>query len=118
MSKLSKKYELRRKRKLRNRRGVNGSQERPRMSVFKSASHVYVQVINDEIGKTLLSVSSYDKGQAKRAGVEVCSEIGKKLAAACLEKKITKVVFDKNGNAYHGRVKAIAEGAREGGLQF
>lgn len=118
MSKTNMKQELRQKRKLRSRRKISGTDDRPRLSVFRSSSHVYVQVIDDELGKTLLSMSSYSKGQAKRAGVEVCSDIGKEVAKACLEKQISRVVFDKNGYAYHGRVKAIADGAREGGLQF
>ena len=118
MSKTVKKQQLRLKRKRRVRSKVSGSAERPRLSVFRSASHMYVQVIDDSKGETILSAGTYDKGKAKRAGVEVCSELGKKIASACKEKSISKVVFDKNGFAYHGRVKAVAEGAREGGLVF
>jgi len=107
------------KRKLRSRKKLAGTAERPRMSVFRSAAHVSVQVIDDEAGKTLVSVSSFGKGSSiKRANIEECGTLGKKIAEKCKEKNISKVVFDKNGFAYHGRVKAVAEGAREAGLSF
>ncbi len=89
------------------------------MTVFRSAKHMSVQVINDDTGATLASVHSFaNKGAGPRAGIERCSELGKAIAAECKAKNIGKVVFDKNGYAYHGRVKALADGAREGGLQF
>lgn len=118
MSKANQKAALRLKRKKRIRKKIEGSLERPRLSIFRSARHVYAQVIDDLSGKTLASVNSYEKGKPGRAGVESCTELGKKLAEACKGKNITQVVFDKNGYAYHGRVKAFADGAREGGLQF
>jgi large subunit ribosomal protein L18 len=118
MSKLERKQELRNKRKKRIRKKIYGTSERPRLSIFRSAKHVYAQVIDDLSGKTLASVNSFNKGQAGRADAANCAELGKKLAEHCKAKEISKVVFDKNGYAYHGRVKAFADGVREGGLQF
>ncbi len=114
--KVAKKVELRIKRKLRIRKKVAGSVARPRMSIFRSAKHITAQVIDDTSGKTLLAIHSYDS--KKRANKEVCTQLGKDLAVRCKAAKITAVVFDKNGYDYHGRVKAFADGAREGGLQF
>jgi large subunit ribosomal protein L18 len=108
----------REKRKQRIRKKIFGTGERPRLSVFRSARHVYAQVIDDDKGATIAFVHSYKKGVAERADSEQCSVLGKKLAEACKAKNVTKVVFDKNGYAYHGRIKALADGAREGGLIF
>ncbi len=108
----------REKRKTRIRKKIFGTAERPRLSVFRSAKHVYAQVIDDSKGVTLAYVHSFKKGSEERANKAVCSDLGKKLAEACKTKNITKVVFDKNGYAYHGRIQALAEGAREGGLDF
>jgi large subunit ribosomal protein L18 len=118
MTTASKVKEQRVKRKARIRKKVAGSSERPRLSVFRSANHVYAQVIDDDTGMTLASSHSYKKGSKTRANIETCTGLGKKLAAICLAKNIKTVVFDKNGYAYHGRVKAVADGAREGGLIF
>lgn len=119
MSAISKKNALKARRKKRVRKAISGTGERPRLSVFRSARHVYAQVINDETGVTLASASSFEKGSNKqRANMVVCENIGQRLAERCLAKNITKVVFDKNGNKYHGRVKVLAEKAREGGLLF
>lgn len=118
MSSSSERKVMRERRKLRGRKKISGTSERPRMSVFRSARHVFVQVVDDNTGKTLVSVGTFAKGKAERANKEVCTEIGKKLAAKCKEKNITKVVFDKNGYTYHGRIKALADGAREAGLDF
>ena len=109
-------HKLKRKRRIRKK--IFGTADRPRLSVFRSASHVYCQVIDDNAGKTLVSASSFNKGEKKRANLDVCSEIGQLVAKRCKEKDIGSVVFDKNGNVYHGRVKAVADGAREGGLKF
>ncbi|NRA43421.1 MAG: 50S ribosomal protein L18 [Oligoflexales bacterium] len=117
-NKIKRKEYLRVKRKKRVRQKVSGTEARPRLSVFKSARHVYAQVIDDIAGKTLVSASSFEKGNHRVANTEVCGEIGKLISARCKEKNIEKIVFDKNGNQYHGRVKALAEGAREGGLVF
>jgi large subunit ribosomal protein L18 len=116
MGKQDKKYALRLRRKRRIRGRVEGTPERPRLTITRSAKHVYAQVIDDIKGVTLASVHTF--GAQARAGKDNCSELGKKLAGICTERKISKVVFDKNGYAYHGRVKAFADGAREGGLDF
>jgi len=109
-------------RRARVRRRVRGTEERPRLSVFRSGKHIYVQVITDVSAKTLLAVSTLTpelRGQvAKTATVDAAKEVGKLVARRCQEKGITRVVFDRNGFLYHGRVRAVAEGAREGGLQF
>lgn len=109
---------LRLKRKRRIRKKISGTPERPRLCVFRSPKHVFVQVIDDEKGVTLASVGSMSKTTERRAGVEVCKEVGKKLAEKCKSINIVSVVFDKGGYAYHGRVKALADGAREAGLKF
>jgi large subunit ribosomal protein L18 len=107
------------KRKQRIRNNVSGTVARPRLSVFRSARHVYAQVIDDISGNTLVSVGTQSKkNMDKRADMETCTSLGKSLAEKCKEKKIDKVVFDKNGYAYHGRIKAFADGAREAGLSF
>lgn len=118
MAKTSERLKLRTKRKARVRKKVSGTLERPRLSVFRSDRHIYAQVINDLAGETLASVCSYEKGAHTRANVETCESLGKKLAERCKAKNINAVVFDKNGFMYHGRIKALAEGARAGGLQF
>ena len=108
-------------RRSRIRRKVAGTTEKPRLSVFRSLSHFHAQVIDDFGGKTLLGISTRAKdfGHSKDAGnVKGARELGKLLAKKALEKKITRVVFDRGGFLYHGRIKAFAEGAREGGLQF
>lgn len=106
------------KRKKRVRAKVSGTSERPRLCVFRSDRHIYAQVIDDNVGKTLVSVSSYSKTSKDRANKDKCVELGKNLAQKCKDAKIDKVVFDRNGRVYHGRVKAFADGAREGGLNF
>lgn len=119
MAKTSEKSVLRERRKKRIRKKIGGgTAERPRLSVFRSDKHVYAQVIDDLQGVTMASVSSFEKGNHRRANIGVCQELGKALAERCKAKNISAVVFDKNGFAYHGRVKALAEGARDGGLQF
>lgn len=119
MANLAKIRALRQKRKSRVRKKVTGSGERPRLSVYRSAMHMTAQVIDDSKGLTLVAVSTFGKGgPGVRAKKEVCEELGKQLAAKCLEKNVTAVVFDKNGFSYHGRIKALADGARAGGLKF
>ena len=118
MAKTSEKSVLRTRRKLRGRKKITGTDARPRLSVFRSDRHISAQVIDDGKGVTLVSVSSYEKGAHQRANKTVCSALGKKLAERCKAKNINQVVFDKNGFTYHGRISALAEGAREGGLQF
>ncbi|HUN59709.1 MAG TPA: 50S ribosomal protein L18 [Candidatus Binataceae bacterium] len=104
------------------RRKVRGSDERPRLSVYRSLHHLYVQVISDESGATLVSASTAAKGLrdglSSRRNVAAAKAIGKAIAERCREKGIEQVVFDRNGFLYHGRVKALAEAAREAGLKF
>lgn len=116
MSKLLHKAKLRQKRKARVRARVSGTAERPRLTVSRSARHVYAQVIDDVSGKTLASIHSFKEDG--RANKDLCVTLGKQLAEKCKAQQITKVVFDKNGYAYHGRLKALADGAREAGLEF
>ena len=118
MANTNKKNQLRLKRKRRIRKKISGTAERPRLSIFRSAKHVYAQVIDDLSGRTLASVNSFDKATQTRANKEQCTALGKKLAEDCKSKNIEAVVFDKNGYAFHGRVEAFATGAREAGLKF
>lgn len=118
MTNTIRKNQLRLKRKRRIRKKISGTAERPRLSIFRSARHVYAQVIDDLSGKTLASVSSFDKSSQTRANKDQCTALGKKLAEECKSKNIEAVVFDKNGYAFHGRVEAFATGAREAGLKF
>ena len=110
------------KRQVRVRRKVRGSQERPRLCIFRSAKHIYAQIIEDTTGTTLVSVSTVAKGvgaDLKSSGnVEAAKLIGKQIAVKALAQNITQVVFDRNGFLYHGRVKALADAAREAGLSF
>lgn len=114
---------LRAKRHMRIRRRIFGTSARPRLSVYRSNAHIYAQIIDDTRGHTLVAVSSLDPELRARTGgkggnVEAARLVGEKLAAKAKEKGITKVVFDRGGNLYHGRVAALAEGARAGGLDF
>ncbi|MGH7854231.1 MAG: 50S ribosomal protein L18 [Candidatus Binatia bacterium] len=110
------------RRKQRVRKKVTGTDGRPRICVFRSNKHIYAQVISDDQGKTLAAVSTLSDSVAdtrkKSKGVEVAKLVGLALAKVCKEKNITEVVFDRNGFLFHGRVKAVADGAREGGLKF
>ncbi len=108
--------ETRARRKTRTRGKINGSASRPRLSVFRSNKRIFLQLIDDINMKTL--VSSQDIGEGKGNKTQRAKEAGKKLAESALSKKITKAVFDKGSYLYHGRVKAAADGAREGGLKF
>lgn len=94
-----------------------GTKQRPRLSVFRSNKHIFLQLIDDRAGKTLVSAADL-KSKKKLTKTELAKSAGKKLAETAKEKKIKKVVFDRGGYKYHGRVKAAAEGAREGGLNF
>ncbi len=108
--------------KRRVRKKILGSAAKPRLSVFRSLKHIYAQLIDDQAGATVVSVSSLaediKKGQEKGGKISVSKLIGMELAKAAKAKGIETVVFDRNGYQYHGRVKAVAEGAREGGLKF
>ena len=116
----NKKKTIRRgRRKTGIRKRVLGMPERPRLSVFRSAKHIYGQVIDDLSGKTIASASSRDKGESGPGGnVDGAKQVGTKLAERAKAAGISKVVFDRNGFRYHGRVKAFADAAREGGLEF
>jgi large subunit ribosomal protein L18 len=119
---MSQKKEKRQRRHRRIRAKVFGSSDRPRLCVFKSSNHIYAQIINDEKEKSLFSASSLElkkaKTEKKGGKSSVAFEVGKLIAKKALEKKIEKVVFDRGGYLYHGRVKSLADGAREGGLKF
>ncbi len=112
----------RQRRQSRVRRRVRGSDERPRLSVFRSLGHIYVQVISDQTGRTLAAASTLSpalKEELKSTGnSEAAKKVGALIARECQARGIHKVVFDRNGFMYHGRVRALAEAAREAGLQF
>jgi large subunit ribosomal protein L18 len=116
------KLEGRDRRKLRIRKKITGTSERPRLSVFRSAKHMYAQVIDDSTGQTLAHASTLSEGIKSELSesnkTEAARIVGRQIAKLCKEKNITKVVFDRNGYMYHGRVVALAEGAREGELDF
>ncbi|HEU5069447.1 MAG TPA: 50S ribosomal protein L18 [Verrucomicrobiae bacterium] len=120
--KVQKKHDLKRRRHWRIRTKVNGTTERPRMSACFTNTHIYVQFIDDTKGATLATVSTRSKGRAAgeklSANVKSAVEIGKQAAQAAMGKGITRVVFDRGGNPYHGKVKALADAAREAGLKF
>jgi len=108
----------RKKRHKRLRGKIKGTSQRPRLFVFRSNQHIYTQLIDDEKNKILLSVSDLDLKSSQKSKKEKALEIGKSIAEEALKKKIKKVVFDRGGYKYHGRVKAVAEGARKKGLEF
>jgi large subunit ribosomal protein L18 len=116
----STRQQLRARRHLRVRKKVAGTAERPRLVVFRSLKHIYAQLVNDEQGRTMMGLSDGTEGvQADGAGkVGKAKGVGKALAAKAKAAGITRVVFDRAGYRYHGRVKAVADGAREGGLEF
>lgn len=106
------------KRKTRIRAKVQGSSKRPRLSVFRSNKYIYAQLINDEEGKTILGISEKEIESSKNAPLEQAKKLGILLAKKAQERKIKEAILDKGAYLYHGRVKALAEGAREGGLKF
>lgn len=114
--------EARLRRKARIRKKISGSAERPRLSVFRSLNHMYAQVIDDVSGRTLVSASTRSPelrdtlGELDKKGA--AKKVGEAVARKCLEQNIKSVAFDRNGLIYHGRVAAVAEGAREAGLEF
>lgn len=118
----NKKILARMKRKKRVRSRIQGTSEKPRLNVFRSPKHIYVQAIVDSTGETVASASTLSpelKGNLRYTGnVEAAKKVGELIARKCLEKGIQKVVFDRSGYLYHGRVKALAEAARAGGLVF
>lgn len=110
------KKERRIKIKHRIRKKINGTAARPRLTVFRSNKGIYVQAVNDLEGKTIVSASS--KGITEGTKSEIAAKVGEAVAKKCIEAGITEVVFDRNGYLFHGRVKALADGARNGGLKF
>ena len=112
--------ETRKKRHLRIRKQVKGTAASPRLNVFRSNAHIYAQVIDDVAGITLASASSLDKELELTIGsnIEAAKQVGALVAKRAMEKKVEKVVFDRGGYLYHGRVKALADAAREAGLKF
>ena len=114
--------EARKRRHKRVRKKVFGTPERPRLNVFRSLKHIYAQIIDDTVGHTLVAASTLDpelRGKLNgKTKTEKAREVGLLIAKRALAKGIKKVVFDRGGYKYHGRVKALAEGAREGGLEF
>ena len=104
------------------RKRMSGTAERPRLAIFRSQAHIYAQVINDESGTTLCTASSLDevlrKDLKRGATVNAAKAVGKLIADRAREKSVERVVFDRGGFLYHGRIKALADAAREGGLQF
>jgi len=119
---LNAKADQRVRRKSRIRKKVMGTEERPRLSVFRSARHIYAQIIDDTSGCTLVAATSLEKAvtgaAAEKKKVDKAVMVGKLVAERAKAKGIDKVVFDRNGFLYHGRVKAVSDGAREAGLQF
>jgi large subunit ribosomal protein L18 len=123
MGKPSKRSEARLKRKKRIRKKLFGTTERPRLCVFRSSRHIYVQVIDDIQGRTLASASSMEKNLREDKSaigdkIAMATQVGKLIAERTQEKGVKQIVFDRNGFLYHGRVKALSDGAREGGLDF
>jgi len=122
MERLKRKRLLKLKRKIRVRKKVFGSKDRPRLNVYSSLKHIYAQVIDDEEGRVITSASTLCKelkGKlASTKNIEAAKEVGKLIGKKCIEKEISKVVFDRNGYLYHGRVKALADAAREAGLKY
>lgn len=115
------KSERREWRKKRIRKKVQGTSERPRLSVFRSTMHIYAQVIDDDAQKTIFATSTLSKdikSEDKKSKTELAKKVGALIAEGLKEKNISRVVFDRNGFVYHGRIKALAEGAREAGLEF
>lgn len=115
----------RERRKLRIRQKISGTSEMPRLSVFRSAKHIYAQVVDDVAGKTVAHASTLSKdvkaeaaSQARAKKLDAAKKVGEAIAKALLAKGISKVVFDRNGYLYHGRVRALADAARKAGLKF
>lgn len=123
--KIKTKDDRRRRIQLRQRKRIAGTKERPRLSVFRSVAHIYAQIIDDSSGETLVSASSVDAGlrtsldKGVRGGnVRGAEAIGKAIAERSIEKGIKRVVFDRSGFLYHGRIRAVADAARKAGLEF
>jgi len=122
MGSLNLRTQARLKRKKRIRKTIAGTQLRPRLCVFRSARHIYAQVVDDTQGQTLAAASSLEKAVQASADIKnkksAANLVGKLVAERALEKGVKQIVFDRNGFLYHGRVKAVSDGARETGLEF
>jgi large subunit ribosomal protein L18 len=120
MNRITLKTHRRTRRKKGMRKRIFGVQSRPRLSVFRSAKHIYAQVIDDLTGKTLASASTVEKGsKVEKGGNKTAAEaVGVNIAKRAVDAGITDIVFDRNGFRYHGRIKALADAARKGGLKF
>jgi len=122
MGNTSPRLKARLKRKKRVRKNIFGNQDRPRLSVFRSSKHIYAQIVDDTSGNTLVSASTLDtefkeqKVEGKK--VEIAKAVGNLVGKRALDKGISKIVLDRNGFLYHGRIKALSDGAREAGLNF
>lgn len=116
-NKTSQKVTKRLKNRARIRKKVDGSTERPRLTVYRSGRHVYAQIIDDNTGTTLAAYSTLE-GNLDKKNIETAKQVGVELAKRAIGKNIKDVVFDRSGYVFHGRVKAVADGAREGGLNF
>jgi large subunit ribosomal protein L18 len=121
--KYRKKLSLRKRRHVRVRAKVSGTAERPRLNVFRSSAHIYAQVIDDTVGRTIVSASDLEDAVVQQAGEDAnktarAAAVGQAIAQRAKDAGIDNVVFDRGGFLYHGRVKAVADGAREGGLKF
>ena len=111
--------DARRRRHFRVRKSVQGTASMPRLAVFRSNKHIYAQVINDDLGHTIASASSKESAvAAKTVTTDTASEVGKLVGARAKDEGISTIVFDRGGFQYHGRIKAVADGARESGLEF
>ncbi len=115
---MNQKEAVRLKRKKRIRRKVRGTTERPRLTVFRSTKHIYAQVVLDSEGATVCAASTLSEKTSGGTKSDAAKQVGAAIARACQEKGIERVVFDRNGFLYHGRIKALADGAREAGLSF
>lgn len=120
MNRIKQKIVRRNRRKAGIRKRVFGSETRPRLTVFRSNQHTYGQIIDDLTGRTLAAASTVDKGHRgdKGSNKDAATAVGKRLAERAVEAKIDQVVFDRNGFRYHGRIKALADAVREGGVKF
>lgn len=105
------------KNKARIRKKVDGSHDRPRLCVYRSGKHIYAQIVDDSTGKTMVAFSTLE-GNLTKKNIEMCKQVGQEIAKRALAKEIKNVVFDRSGYVFHGRVKAVADGAREAGLSF
>ena len=122
MNRMEKKLMQRRRRRRRVRKKVTGTSERPRLSVFRSHKHIYAQLIDDTAGRTIVTASSQEAPLRKRlshgGNRDAATAVGEAVASKAVEAGVKKVVFDRNGYPYHGRVRDLAEAARKGGLEF